>query len=301
MYIRLMERMCVCGKLKLSILLIFYLLIIIQCKEKQKKGRGTKFPPPISQQKLDAAAAKINVVRDCFQKEAVRQKATRAHKERQLNTTIRYTTKDPVVLLDSIIDDLDAKHLDILTACVQKFVPNHYEKRDFDRGVVGYGGGNNVTYVGGYVQAILPNLMNQILRVAAHAAEQASWRPHLHHVGVRCIETLEYDKGGELLWHVDHDSIYTMIIMLSDHSQFQGGSFVISKKKFTAKDPINIPQQAAKEKSMVTLNPALHGGIIFDSNAQHGVQTITKGTRIVLAIEFWSFEDSTIFDLRPSP
>ena len=32
--------------------------------------------------------------------------------------------------------------------------------------------------------------------------------------GIRCIEDLQYQLGGNLSWHVDGDSIYTITVML---------------------------------------------------------------------------------------
>lgn len=108
---------------------------------------------------------------------------------------------DPLVQFDHAFDALDVQHLLAMTNCVRLMLPDHFEERPFDTGTSGYGGGNNVTYIGGFVEAILPELAHHILDVAAASTQSAEWYPHPRHLGFRCIEILEYYQGGELLMH----------------------------------------------------------------------------------------------------
>ena len=41
----------------------------------------------------------------------------------------------------------------------------------------------------------------------------------------KCIEYIEYNKGDNLGWHCDMGSMITIVIMLSDKSQYKGGTF----------------------------------------------------------------------------
>jgi hypothetical protein len=107
---------------------------------------------------------------------------------------------------------------------------------------------------------------------------------------------LEYGAGGELVWHRDHDSVYTMALMISaPEVDFQGGSFVISTAgSSSVHEPV--------EGDILVLNPLQYGGTFFDSNAEHSVETLYNGARSVLVVEFWEYEDSISIDiLRPEP
>jgi 2OG-Fe(II) oxygenase superfamily len=111
------------------------------------------------------------------------------------------------------------------------------------------------------------------------------------------LETLDYGIGGELLWHTDHESIYTMVIMLTEQgSEYQGGSFVTTTAAFKNS---NLGAPKITPADTITIHPKKYGGVLFDSNAEHGVERISGGNRRVIAIEFWDYEDSSMYDLRP--
>ena len=42
-------------------------------------------------------------------------------------------------------------------------------------------------------------------------------------LGSRVVEYIEYSDGGNLGWHYDHDSNFTMSAMLNDAESFDGG------------------------------------------------------------------------------
>jgi len=234
-------------------------------------------------------------VRACFEMNKLPRFSPRA-----VHTSYNHSAYAPVVQLENIVDEDDIGHLYVMTSCVRQVMPKHFEDRKFDQGVTGYGGGNNVTYIGGFVETLMPEFANHILGVAGAAADLAGWRPHPRHLGFRCIETLEYYTGGELLMHTDSDSIYTMVIMLGYPSNFTGGEFVIKPRPLLGPD-----KWGSKSKDNVKawqfLSPSHSGGVFFDSNAEHSVEPIEKGERIVLAIELWPFVDTGIYDLRPNP
>lgn len=207
---------------------------------------------------------------------------------------VAYTHGDPVVHIEKAIDEEDISHIKALSYCIQEFDPGHFEYRPFDLGASAYGGGNNVTYTGGYFQIILPGLMSHLMDIFIMATENAGWRPYPGHLGVRCVETLDYGTGGELLWHVDSGSIYTFVAMMASPSDFEGGSFVIQDRR----KGIN-----PKNKTYDSLRVDLDRGdaMIFDSTIDHGVDPIKRGVRTVLVFELWPYEDIKPHEFRPSP
>mmetsp|Transcript_18063 Transcript_18063/g.22116 ORF Transcript_18063/g.22116 Transcript_18063/m.22116 type:complete len:277 (-) Transcript_18063:33-863(-) len=221
----------------------------------------------------------------------------------------------------------------------------HAEDRQFEAGK----GGNRVVFMNGFLQTLASDLHWKLRHVAelaiASAAERNAFRYEdddgmvpMESLGVRCVELLEYtagmnsetDTGGgydELGWHVDADSVYTMVIMLND--TFEGGSFRIYTNECDAtKDgttstatyrygicPLfSQPKQHTSWRS-IEERPMQHthrtcpvetfftpqgSGVLFNSSVDHGVSPITRGKRRVLVVEFWRFADSTPYDSRPA-
>ena len=134
----------------------------------------------------------------------------------------------------------------------------------------------------------MTDLAERIITLAGKAADIAEWSPHPRYLGFRCIEVLEYFTGSELTLHIDADSVYTMVLMLSSPDTFDGGHLVFSS-------PNN--QTGAEELTVASMNKL--GGVFFDSNVAHGVTQVTSGTRTVVAIEFWPYEDNRPLDRRP--
>ena len=220
-----------------------------------------------------------DAVRQCFQSQ-VASLARISH--RTIDPFFYSSNAEPIVVYENVIDNEDIKFISILADCIKVEFAESFEDRAFDSN--GYGGGNNVTYMNGFMQKILPELTDHIRHIAVLAAEKAGWRPYPQHLGIRCIERLDYYTGGELLLHTDTDSVYTMVLMLADEKQFHGGKFYI-------KEP--------STGSVVEATPNRYGGILFDSMALHGVYPITKGERVVLAVEFWPYSDTDTHDKRP--
>jgi len=101
------------------------------------------------------------------------------------------------------------------------------------------------------------------------------------------VEYLTYQAGGQLGFHEDKESIYTLIVMLGDPADFTGGEFMIQK-------------EVNNEIAVMSLVPQQFGGLVFLSEVSHGVNKILSGRRNVLAVEFWPHEDSDINTTRPS-
>lgn len=131
----------------------------------------------------------------------------------------------------------------------------------------------------------MPDFVSYIKELVIAGTEYAGWRPHPGHLGIRCVEKLVYNEGGELLYHTDTDSVYTLTLMLSRPDQFTGGRFYIKAD--------------ANADDVIAASPSYGGGIIFNSMMSHGVEPIYSGARMVMAIEFWPFEDAIVEDKRP--
>mmetsp|Transcript_36138 Transcript_36138/g.36813 ORF Transcript_36138/g.36813 Transcript_36138/m.36813 type:complete len:371 (+) Transcript_36138:50-1162(+) len=201
---------------------------------------------------------------------------------------LNYRNNDPHIVFNSpVVDDFDIQQILILTECVKSLSRDHVQdRRDFNNDE--YGGGNNVTFVGGFFQRILPNIFSRMKDNFDMAAEYAGWRPYPRHLGVRCIETLEYIESGELIYHEDSESIYTTSILLVDPSEFTGGEFMIQ----TIRDD---------NSSAIMFKPNKKGtGVFFDSMSYHGIEKVMSGRRVVLVMELWELMDGG-FRTRPSP
>lgn len=196
---------------------------------------------------------------------------------------IRSTT--PFVELFTILNEAEVWQLECLEKCVRK-VPNHFQDRRFGDGKPGSYGGNNVTYMGGALQEILPELEARFRFAANLALRENKLGRDLDvadSLGFRCIEFLKYEEGGSLNYHQDTDSYFTMIIALSESDEFLGGQFKIK----------------TEEGQLLLARPERKNGILFKSELNHGVESIDFGVRRVLVFELWPFRDSTFDQLRP--
>lgn len=198
---------------------------------------------------------------------------------RSVQHSISYTSPQPVLNLGAVMDGIDFHHVDVLSRCIRKYLPTHFENRHF---VVG--GGNNVTYLSGFSQLLIPEFVEHMKQVVSAGANAAGWRPHPRHLGIRCVENLVYSSGGNLSFHTDSDSIYTVVTMLSPDSDYVGGKFVIKSRD---------------RKSEWSIGLGRGSSFMFDSNAMHAVEPVAVGTRNVLVMEFWAYEDGNLDDARP--
>ena len=68
----------------------------------------------------------------------------------------------------------------------------------------------------------------------------ARWFPHPRQLGIRCVESLLYHAGGKLKLHTDSESIYTIVVMLSEPcaGAFTGGDFVIRESTDRSSDAL---------------------------------------------------------------
>ena len=223
---------------------------------------------------------------------------------RKYSPTFHSNEGEPVLVVKSLIDKIDIKNIKTMCDYVKINYPSQCLYREFQNVVVNYtgdemiiednnsqhgyedGGSNDVVFMEGHMQEIMPTLLDHIILATTEAALSAKWYPHPKHLGVRCIENLLYTSGGRLYMHTDSDSIFTIVIMLSDpcESDFTGGDFVIRSHDDTS------------------IRIALKQGeaLMFDSCTMHGVESITTGERSVLVLELWPYQDAVKGDCRPS-
>ena len=70
-----------------------------------------------------------------------------------------------------------------------------------------------MTYLSGFIQRLLPNVLDRMKGVFRSAVKAAGWGNNPDHLGIRCVETLVYHEGGRLVYHTDADSVYTVPLL----------------------------------------------------------------------------------------
>ena len=157
---------------------------------------------------------------------------------------------EPVLVIKSLLDTIDIDNIEILCRHVKDTYPNQHSGRNFQNVIVDYVGDEaifsidnsnslpnqssydaiqSVVFMEGYMQELMPQLVAHILHTVSEASVIAKWHPYPTQLGIRCIESLVYSTGGRLKMHVDSESIYTVVMMLSDPNvpDFTGGDFDI--------------------------------------------------------------------------
>ena len=110
----------------------------------------------------------LDVMVECFESNMMERTSPR-----DLSTIVYINDQnDPAISIDNWIDEIDAYNLIQLGNCVKKLAPENYEYRPFD--LKGYGGGNNVTYLNEIAQAVYPEVLEQILDIAATVIDQVN-------------------------------------------------------------------------------------------------------------------------------
>jgi hypothetical protein len=137
------------------------------------------------------------------------------------------------------------------------------------------------------MQTQAPELLKKMIAIMKSAdANEPRWQAWRDSFNPRVIEYHRYLKGGGLTkkHHFDEGSCYTMVIMLSDRADFEGGNF----KTWEADETWCIHD--------------LHQGdcVIIPSYKFYSVETVTEGRRNVIVIETWAGAEGCE-DKRPMP
>jgi hypothetical protein len=73
-----------------------------------------------------------------------------------------YNEGEPFIHIDKLLNDENHQQLNILADCIMEHVPSHSEYREFNQNKKGYGGGNHVTFLGGFISLLFPQLIEHI-------------------------------------------------------------------------------------------------------------------------------------------
>lgn len=133
-----------------------------------------------------------------------------------------------------------------------------------------------------------PHVLGKILKFAQTAWNEAGWtgtkdapgplydiamKGGLRTLNVRCVEAWTYTVGGGLVdkYHNDTDSVLTLVCLLSDPSDFDGGAF-----RTWESDGTHMVHAMAEGDA-----------ICFLSHKFHNIVPLTRGVRKSLVIELW--------------
>jgi hypothetical protein len=131
-----------------------------------------------------------------------------------------------------------------------------------------------------------PNVLGKMLRFGRQAWAEANWSGDADTPGplyaitdgmpslsIRVAEHWEYTVGGGLVdpLHYDVDSVLTLVALLSNENDFEGGTF-----------------RTLEADNSQLEHPMAQGGVIcFISHKYHNVVPVTKGIRRSFVMELW--------------
>jgi hypothetical protein len=131
-----------------------------------------------------------------------------------------------------------------------------------------------------------PQVLAKILQFGAEAWKKAEWSGSIENPGplhaitggyeslsIRLVETWSYEVGGGLFdpFHYDTDSAITLVALLSNNDEFEGGGFHTNE----------VDGQQLE-------HPMSQGDVIcFVAHKYHNIAEVTKGRRRSMVIELW--------------
>jgi len=167
---------------------------------------------------------------------------------------------------------------------------------------IGGGGGHRVVHLEPYFRGVLPHIYNALFRIANNAALAAGWEEAVVDdgkaaLGIRCVEHLTYRRGGNLGWHQDKGSSYTLSVLLNDPDGWEGGELYLQGSQDQHAEGSRSHKVERGGDSILSFErrKALVGdAYILNSTWYHQVTPITRGERKVLVLEFWSHPDVSV-------
>jgi len=241
-------------------------------------------------------------------------------------------------IVENALTENEAEAVLALATCARLHIPLLFEARDFqsDDSGVDEEGGNDVTFLAGFMQLLAPGVASSIQKAAGLVWKEAEWeddetndfvpvdvwdddeetttgtseysskiRPDpVVDCGIRTTEHLSYDKWKGLGYHVDAESDYTVLVALSDPDDYEGGEFSLcpedcSSLWWESGDEAAIGGPDCPRK--ITVKPNRLSAIIFLSNCIHGVEDIKTPGRVTFANELWRYGDVPAMEMRPGP
>jgi hypothetical protein len=274
-----------------------------------------------------------------------------------------------MIIVENSINEIEAQYVISLSKCLRSHPPLQeyiFEARKFE-GTSRDDSGNDVTFLAGFLQILLPGIAYQIHQIAylvwnetrwgdrdsdgndddeimefvpintellsveeseksSESSEQLSksqqqqqqydnknkvytkkWWPDPRHMGIRTTEHLSYDKWGGLGYHEDSDSDYTVLVAMSNPNDYKGGEFTLftddiknKNKNKNHNNNSNTPK-IPNRNNQISFKPNRLSAVVFLSEYEHGVESITTSGRVTFANELWRYDDSPTFLQRPSP
>lgn len=216
------------------------------------------------------------------------------------------------VIVENALHIREAETLQDLKQCLQTHHDHLTEHRPFGQGYDN--GGNNCVFLGAFLQWMAPGVAAQIRQTGHVAWEHGGWgdfdppRPQMHpygyidpsEAGIRTSGHLSYEGWEALGPHKDNDSLYTVLVMLSDPEDYDGGQLYMQVDRSG--------EQSEKQRMLdeyhppMVIKPKKHSAVVFmaDENT-HQVLSIGGGDRQTVGTEFWSHGDVPFGMMRPSP
>ena len=114
---------------------------------------------------------------------------------------------------------------------------------------------------------------------AMRAHQPSDWVNPRTKLNVRCVELHTYAVGGGLIdpGHKDNGSKLTMVVQVSDASEFEGGKFV-----------------TWSEGECVVHDLGSGDAVLFHSEKCHNISPVLRGTRRSLVIELWIAPENSV-------
>ncbi len=208
-----------------------------------------------------------------------------------------------LALIENALNEEEAATFVDLSRCVKQHHKRQYVRRSFADENAGETvqetGGNDCTFVGGFIQLFAPGVMAQMCRVFLAAHERTEWynledtsfQADPCMMGMRTVELLDYSPHGysHVGGHEDIHTVYTIIVALSDRDDYGGGEFYIQPTSWGA----------TESRARIVVKPDRLQALMFLGEEHHGVQRILSGKRQVMAIELWKYGDTPVGVNRP--
>lgn len=226
-------------------------------------------------------------------------------------------------IVSNALNEEEARSVHALSFCLKTHAPALFERRKFEQTYEG--GGNDVTFMAGFLQVFVPGVAIQLRRVLHLVWKEAGWGddedyygpidleyeedeekesafstrwwpdPMDKTVGIRTTEHLSYNRWNGLGYHEDSGSDYTVLVGLSDPADYDGGEFSF----FPEYD--NEDRRNSNDNVKIAVKPERLSAIVFLSNFRHGVEEIRSPGRMTFANEFWRYGDVPAMQQRPNP
>ena len=236
-----------------------------------------------------------------------------------------------MAIVEDALAENEAEAVLALATCLQKEIPDTFEKRIFEYTHEGSeGGGNDVTYMAGFLQLLLPGVAHSIQQTAKLVWLEAGWSEEsrvfepidaeyddneqkilskyssrwwpdpVSECGIRTTEHLSYDRWKGLGFHEDGESDYTVLVALSDPSDYQGGAFSLCPEYDPDSDSDD-DSGGPGCRDKISIRPKQYSAIVFLSEYSHGVEEILTPGRVMFTNELWRYGDIPCMAQRPTP